>query len=199
MRYLGYIEPAARSKHGAPTRYVPTASFRESWRTHHRGALGAACVLEPAAQLVIDRLDDDSVMDAISRSQGKGLLSLAQVRDRDTALIRVFMHRHAGIQIMSTLLTAPGVTFPPNEPVPFSIAAAAQRFGVSRIHIRRILNDAVREKLIILADRGVVELSDLAREALRASYAIQIAQLLASAAAAWRACATQDHPILAAS
>lgn len=199
MRYLGYVETAARHARGEPQRYVPTANFRESWRAHHHAVLSAACIVEPAAQLVLDRLDDDAVMDAISRLQAEGLLSLTRVRDREIALIRVFFHRHAGNQIMFTLVTGPGEDFPPREPVPFSIAAAAQRFGVSRIHIRRILNDALKENFFTFADRGVVDFSGLGRLELSQSYGMQLAQLLASAAGAWTECAARDRPILAAS
>ncbi|HEY8949338.1 MAG TPA: hypothetical protein VIM56_10680 [Rhizomicrobium sp.] len=201
MRYLGYIELAPQRVRGEPTRYVPTSHFRESWRAHHRAMLGAACVIEPSTQIVIDRLGDDAVMDSISRLQAEGLLSLTRVRvrDRDAALVRVFMHRHAGNQILFTLVNGPGEDFPPRGGIPFSIATAAQRFGVSRIHVRRVLNDALRENFLAIADRGVAEFSELARSELHYSYSMQLAQLLASAAGAWAECAARDQPILAAS
>lgn len=185
MRYLGFIVPVADRKRGEPQRYIPTKSFRESWREHYRAVLKAACIVEPAAGLVLDRLDEDAVLDRISEFQAVGLLSLSRARDRETAHIRVFMHRLAGNQVIFTLLTNnPGASFPPDGPIPFSIAAAAQRFGVSRIHIRRMLNDAVREGFMAHANDGVVVLTEKAGEELRSSYAMQMAQLLASAAAA---------------
>jgi hypothetical protein len=184
MRYLSYVVPAPGRVRGEPQRYVPTANFRESWRDHLRFAMQAACIIEPAVQTIIDRLHEDEVFERIARFQAEGLLSLSRTRDRETTHIRIFMHRHAGIQIMSTLLTAPGEAFPPEGPIAFSIAAAAQRFGVSRIHIRRMLNDAVREGFFSQANDGVVMMTDKAREELRMSYAMQFAQLLASAAAA---------------
>jgi hypothetical protein len=109
---------------------------------------------------------------------------LTRVRNRETIHIRVFMHRLAGNQVIFTLLTnAPGDAFPPDGPIPFSIAAAAQRFGVSRIHIRRMLNDAMREGFFSQANDGVVVMTEKAREELRGSYSMQFSQLLASAAA----------------
>lgn len=184
MRYLGYVMPVSDGTRGKPQRYMPTAEFRESWRKHLRLAMQAACIIEPAAQTVLDHINEEAVFERIARLQAEGLLSLSRARDRETTHIRVFMHRHAGIQIMSTLLTAPGATFPPQGPIPFSIAAAAQRFGVSRIHIRRMLNDAVREGFMAYANDGVVALTEKAGDELQSSYAMQIAQLLASAAAA---------------
>lgn len=184
MRYLGYVVPAADRARGEPQRYVPTANFRESWRDHLRFAMQAACILEPAVQTVVDRLHEEEMFERIARLQAEGLLSLSRARDRETTHIRIFLHRHAGIQIMSTLLTTTGEAFPPEGAIPFSIAAAAQRFGVSRIHIRRMFNDAVREGFFSQASDGVVMMTEKAREELRTSYAMQFAQLLASAAAA---------------
>jgi len=184
MRYLGYITAAERGR-GEPQRYVPTVSFRQSWRAQHRAALEAASVVEPAVQLVLDRLDEDLVLDRISQFQAEGLLSLSRVRDQQTSLIRIFMHRLAGNQIIFTLVTqGAGDDFPPYGEIAFSIAAAAQHFGVSRIHIRRILNDAVREGFMAFANDGIVVLTEKAREELHTSYAMQLAQLLASAAEA---------------
>lgn len=184
MRYLGYVVPAPDRLRGEPQRYVPTAEFRESWRDHLRLAMQAACIIEPAARIIVDRLREEDVFERIAQLQAEGLLSLSRARDRETTHIRVFMHRHAGIQIMSTMLTTPGEAFPPDGPIPFSIAAASQRFGVSRIHIRRMLNDAVREGFFSHANDGVVVMTEKAREELRMSYSMQFAQLLASAAAA---------------
>jgi hypothetical protein len=183
MRYLGYVVPTSDRVRGEPQRYIPTAEFRESWRDHLRLAMQAACIIEPAAQAVLDHINGEEVFERIAQFQAEGLLSLSRARDRETTHIRVFMHRHAGIQIMSTLLTAPGEAFPPEGPISFSIAAAAQRFRVSRIHIRRMLNDAVREGFFSQANDGVVVMTDKAREELRTSYSMQFAQLLASAAA----------------
>jgi len=185
MRYLGYVVPAPDRIRGEPQRYIPTASFRQAWREHLRWALQAALIIEPGIQTILDRLSDDEIFERIAQYQAEGLLALARARDRETTHIRVFMHRHAGIQIMSTMLTAPGDAFPPEGPIAFSIAAAAQRFGVSRIHIRRMLNDAVREGFFSQANDGVVTMTEKAREELCTSYAMQFAQLLASAAEAF--------------
>jgi hypothetical protein len=184
MRYLGYVVPVPDRIRGEPQLYVPTASFRQAWREHLRWALQAALIIEPGIQTILDRLGDDAIFERITKFQAEGLLALARARDRETTHIRVFMHRHAGIQIMSTLLTAPGEAFPPEGPIAFSIAAAAQRFGVSRIHIRRMLNDAVREDFFSQANDGVVMMTEKAREELCTSYSMQFAQLLASAAEA---------------
>lgn len=185
MRYLGYVEPLAGRVRGAPQRYVPTANFRKAWRDHLRAMLEAAGIIEPSALDIAANLDDDCMMDCLSRQQGEGLLSLSRARDRETALIRVFLHRHAGANIIFSLVTADmSGDFPPQRSVPFSIAAMAQRFGVSRIHIRRILADAVREEFFTVSD-GTVAFTQKARAELRYSYSMQLSQLLASAAGAY--------------
>ena len=183
MRYLGYVTPQGRAHHGTPQHYVPTESFRVAWRGHLRSVLEAAATIEPAVQSVIDNLGDDRVMDCVSRRQGEGLLSLTKVRDRETSLIRIFMHRHAGNNMLFTLVAAgDDADFPPPGPIPFSISRFAERFDVSRIHVRRILDAAVAEDFFVLSADGAVTFTVKARAELRASYAMQLSQLLASAA-----------------
>ncbi|HWA29562.1 MAG TPA: hypothetical protein VG867_00610 [Rhizomicrobium sp.] len=183
MRYLDYVEPSGRERYGTPQRYVPTEGFRTAWRAHLQTMLDAAAILEPAVQDVIDNMGDDRVMDCVARRQGEGLLALSQIRDRETALIRVFLHRHAGANLIFTLVAeGDGSDFPPRGALPFSTARFAERFGVSRIHVRRILDAALREDFVEIPNDGAIAFTQKARDELRASYAMQLSQLLASAA-----------------
>ena len=51
--------------------------------------------------------------------------------------------RNAGLMIAFSLMTAGGPdNFPPRQPVTISISALARHFGVSRVHVRKLLNDA---------------------------------------------------------
>jgi hypothetical protein len=60
--------------------------------------------------------------------------------------LETFVERNAGIIILMTLMLAgePGDTFPPTRPVPVSISALSKRFGVSRVHVRKLLRDAAK-------------------------------------------------------
>jgi hypothetical protein len=183
MRYLGYIAPLPKRKRGDIAHYAPTESFVASWRAHMRAALEAARIVEPGVSPVLDRLGERAVLNRVSRLQGEGLLKLAQRSDQGDAFVRVFMHPHAGNQIVWTLLAADD-EFPPRGPLPFSIGAAAQEFGVSRTHIRRMIDAATREGLIAVGESGTVIFTPSARQTLVRHFAIQLAQLLSAAAAA---------------
>lgn len=183
MRYLGYVVALPKQRRSDIARYAPTENFLNSWRAHMRAALQAAERIEPAVGLVLDRLNDPAVLERVSRIQSEGLLAWAKEGDQQEPFVRVFMHPHAGNQIVWMLLAAsPGGAFPPQGPLAFSIGTAAKRFGVSRTHIRRMIDAATRENLILYAEDGTVAFREGARETLSRYYATQILQLLITAA-----------------
>lgn len=183
MRYLGYVVALPRQRRGDITHYAPTDSFIDSWRDHMRAALQAVEKIEPAIGFVLDRLDEAAVLERVSRFQSEGLLAVAKEGDHEDPFVRVFMHPHAGNQIVWTLLAAsPGGAFPPQGALAFSIGTAAKRFGVSRTHIRRMIDAATREGLISYGEDGSVAFSEKACETLSRHYATQLLQLLITAA-----------------
>jgi hypothetical protein len=132
---------------------------------------------------VLDRLNEPEIFDAFVRLQSRGLLDWARQDDGDIAFVRVFMHPNAGTQIVWTLLAAGGDDiFPPRDALPISLAGTGRRFGVSRVHVRRILDDAERAGLLRCLDDGTVVLEDKGRAEIEYLYAGQLTQLLASAA-----------------
>jgi len=70
--------------------------------------------------------------------------------------MELFLDRNAGLMVLFTILLA-GTgddTVPPRRPVPLSISAIANRFGVSRPHVRTLLRDAEDAGLIRREDAG---------------------------------------------
>jgi hypothetical protein len=184
LRYLGYVELFPVHGPGKAARYMPTAHFLASWNLHLKAALDAIAHIEPAAAVLRDRLDEPAVFDAFARLQADGLRETSSGGyEMDTAYFRVFLHRHAGSQIIFLLL-ATNETFPPQGATPFSLAAASRRFGVSRIHIRRLLDAAEAEGLLRNDGEGNLTLEEAGRAEIEKSYRHQIAHLLAAAAAA---------------
>jgi hypothetical protein len=184
LRHLGYFEPVSAGMHGAPARYAPTDAFVTAWGAHLGAALDAAAIVEPAIAAVRNRLHEPIVFECLARIQGEGLLATAQTADQTEPFTRVFLHRYAGLQILFTLLMAGDASiFPPTGPIPFSITATARRFGVSRIHIKRLLDEAEQEGLVQCTQDGSVVLSEVTRATIVFLYATQIIQLIASAAA----------------
>ena len=169
---------------GKAARYMPTAHFLASWTLHLKAALDAIAHIEPAAAILRDRLDTPAVFDAFARLQADGLRETSSGGyEMDTAYFRVFLHRHAGSQILFLLL-ATNETFPPQGATPFSLAAAARRFGVSRIHIRRLLGAGAAEGLLRSDGEGSVILEETGRAEIEKNYRDQLVHLLAAAAVA---------------
>ncbi len=184
LRYLGYVEIFPVHTDGRAARYMPTARFLASWTLHLKAALEAVARIEPAADYLRDRLDSPDVFDAFARAQAAGLWETSRSgHDMNTPFFRVFLHRHAGAQIIFLLL-ATNETFPPRGPTPFSIAAVSRRFGVSRIHVRRVLDTAEAEGLLRGDGDGNVTFEQAGRAAIETNYREQLVHLLVAAAAA---------------
>ncbi len=182
LLYLGYVELFPARRRGSPARYLPTGRFVSAWRRHLRAALEAAAVVEPAVKRVLDRLDEPDIFNAVVRIQSEGLLEEARAADPDMAVLRAFLNHHAGIQLVWLILSAPEEGFPPRRPVAIALAGAARRFGVSRIHLRRLLEAARDAGLLRYLDDGTIVLQEKGRAEIEFLYANQIIRLLIVAA-----------------
>lgn len=183
LRYLGYIESAGRDQNRV-ARYTPTAPFAATWTAHLCAALEAARILEPAADLVLRRIREPAVLEIFSRFQGEELLAGAQNRlEMNSPYVRIFMNRHAGSQVIMLLATGDAEgRFPSQGAMAFSTAAVAKRFHVSRIHIKRMLDQAEKESFLKRPVDGTIMLEESGRTAIRSMYVMQLAQLLSQAA-----------------
>jgi hypothetical protein len=180
LRYLNYVRPLPQT-HGEPQIYVPTDAFVQTWRGHMRAALGSIQIFEPAVEDLIGALDDTDVLNHFSKLHSDNLFASARSTDQNMAFFRVFMQRYAGSQIVWMILLA-DKDCPPSGPVAFSVSAAARKFNVSRMHIKRLLNDAEREGLIRLEGGGTLALTAKGHEQLVFVYSSQFLCLLDAAA-----------------
>jgi hypothetical protein len=182
LRYLGYVEPSGAR--GSAALYVPTTRFLNTWRYHLRAVLKAVQVLEPAAiGLLLDRFEVPGVFETYAKILCDVFLDGMPHANMNSAYFRVFMHRNAGIQVMHTLLsTSTGDVFPPEQPIAMSLAAAARRFKVSRIHLRRLLDAGQREGLLRVSADGAVQFEPAGRAAIDHTFATQIIRFLSAAA-----------------
>ncbi len=182
MRYLGYVEPAAETRRGGPAVYAPTARHWAGWLSLQRGIVATVALLEPAAGRLAEALDRPGVLEAYTRAESQSFLEGARQADLDMAYFRVFMHRNGGIQIVHALLTASAEdVFPPRQPIPFSAPAAARRFGVSRMHVRRLMEAARAHDLLTQDADGAVTFTAAGREALDYVFSTQMIRHLISA------------------
>ena len=169
LRYLRYIEVAPSQPRGGPVLYRPTKALIDAWRLLMRQRLRAACQLEPAADLVIARLDQPEVLEGFFVHLGLGMFEVATVMDQNSAFIEIFLHRHAGIQLVHMINASADEDddFPPKKPIPITIAAMARQLNVSRTHIKRVLSAAEKAGLVSGADEGALTLSEPMRFAMR--------------------------------
>jgi DNA-binding GntR family transcriptional regulator len=91
--------------------------------------------------------------------------------------------------IWTLIETSDGGVFPPRRSTPPSIAALARRFGVSRIHIRRMLDDAQRAGILTCEADGSIVFAESQYAMLTYLYAMQLLQLLTAASGAMDALA----------
>ncbi|WP_372781985.1 hypothetical protein [Phenylobacterium sp.] len=186
LEHLGYVTPQSRGPSGAATAYDLTPAFRSAWQAQLRAALEGARRLEPAVGLLLDRLHEPAILKAFERVHAGGLLASAAQRPIPLTppFVRVFMHPHAGLLVLFVLLTcSEDEAFPPRRAGPVSLAALARRFAVSRIHLKRLFDEAERQGLARLGPDGYVVFEPGVGEALRFFYANQMAQMISAAAA----------------
>ena len=182
LEHLGCVEPEQRS--GGAVRYRLTDPFVAVWTGQLHTALKAALLLEPAAAELLAA--DLPAMRTFAALHAASLLHLASGgAGRPSTFVMLFLHPYAGPQIMASLMVeAEGGEFPPRRAGPISHSALSRRFGVSRIHVKRIFDRAAQEGVIRLDSDGMVHFGDEAREYLRFHYAMQFQQMLATAATA---------------
>ena len=183
LLHVGYLVQIAPDRGRIPARYAPTDRFAAAWSRHMRSSLEAAVLVEPAAQPVLDRLDRPDVAASFASHQGEAILRMISASTtHDTPFVRIFVQRVGGGQILAHLLSQGSENEAvPSAPTPFSIADLARRVDVSRIHVKRLLDDAVREEVVRIGDGGLTW-TDGARSFILFSCAFEFACLLESAA-----------------
>lgn len=183
LRYLKFIDELPAELRKGPARYTATAALLTAWRSQLGAALQAACTIEPAVRIVLDRLDDPEVFFTFIQIQTDEMIEGIGSSDarREDPFMRVIVHRHAGARLLLSLLAAAD-GFPPTRPIPLSVSATAQRFGVSRIHVQRMLDEAQREGLLTRTDRGEIVFGERAKAYMRYFYPMQMIRLFSAAA-----------------
>lgn len=169
LRYLGYVAPTAVREAGTPVRYAPTPALVAAWKRLIHEGLESVRMIEPAADVILLRLDDPEILETFLRHQGEGFLAAASAHKQDAPFFRVFAHRHAGMQILHAMIreAGPADGFPPNCPISVSIASLARQLRVSRTHIKRLLKDAEKEDFLLHGSEGAVLFSERLRSDVR--------------------------------
>ncbi len=182
LEHIGYVEPMPPAGDGKARHYALTPAFLAAWRSHLRAALGAAALVDPAIEALAERLDEPAMFERFLRIQAARLPRLTRWAAETPAFQRILMHRYAGLLIVSMLVAGErDGGFPPAGPIPIALKPTAARFGVSYMHVRRLLHDAAEAGLLDYEATGSVTLRDAMRRTIRLFYAAQLAELVASA------------------
>ena len=122
------------------------------------------------------------MFERLLRIQAARLPTVARGAAEAPAFQRILMHRYAGLLIVACGSRGKAMAdVPPAGPIPIALKPTAARFGVSYMHVRRLLHDAADAGLLDYAATGSVTLSTPLRQTICIFYAKQLAELVASA------------------
>jgi hypothetical protein len=180
MRYLGYVSLWSEREGRGPAQYRLTERFKAAWRAQFRAALQAARLIDAGCEEAIRRLDSDpAFFGSLCRIQVRHLALGMPRWDSTKRFVDVFMSRHGGTQIVWTLLVQGGDgDFPFRGPLALPKMALARRFGVSRMHVKRLSGDAVTNSLFSKDGQGRFFFTDEGLDQIRYVYASQLIRLL---------------------
>jgi hypothetical protein len=142
LRMAGYIVPDPVQPDRRSRRYVLSAEARTFFNTAFRNQMRGLALVEPEALRVAERFDEDAIYKGVVLAVCNGLANAS--RRGDTSPLSLFEQRNAGLGVLFRLCISgePDDDYPPRRPVPLSINALANEFGVSRPHVRKLLRDA---------------------------------------------------------
>jgi hypothetical protein len=159
MRVFGYLAPASNEADRRLRRLVPTerlmALHRERIRRHFEAVV---MVFPEHAETFAAQSHPGFTEFYICRFCEKFLAGFRFVDFVPD--MRLFVDRNAGAMVLCTMLLSGEAddTYPPTLPVPVSSSALSRRFGVSRAHVRRLLQDAENQGLLERLDGDRVRL-----------------------------------------
>jgi len=159
MRVFGYLAPAPNEADRRLRRLVPTELLMALHRERYRRLFDAITMVLPEhAEAASAQFHPDFTAFYICRYCER---FLAGFRFVDLAPdIRHFMDHNAGFIILCHMMLSGDAddAYPPTRPVPVSLSALSRRFGVSRAHVRRLLQNATDEALLERLDDDRVRL-----------------------------------------
>jgi hypothetical protein len=142
MRLFSYLEQAPSSTDRRVRRLIPTERLIGQLRERWQRLFAAMAMVMPEGAQGLAALERPEFTPAFVRRLADYFRGGVRLVDHSPGLER-FVDRNAGMIVLMSLLLSgeAGDTFPPARPVPVSISALSKRFGVSRVHVRKLLRD----------------------------------------------------------
>lgn len=154
MRMSGYIASARAPDDRRRHILVPTERLRELHRVRWQCVADTLRAIRPDAGAAF-ALGDPEFEAAYVRYTAGYFAAGMRILDIVPEM-QLFADRNAGLMILFSIMLAgeDGDTIPPQRPCSISISALANRFGVSRVHVRTLLRDAEAAGLIERTEGG---------------------------------------------
>ena len=143
MRSARFVASVEDVEDARVRRLAPTEKLRSLQNARITGQLGALALLDAQAAEALRRLDDPAFETRIVLGLADYFFGGVRILQHSPELT-LFAERSAGMVILLHLLLDPGA---PDRPIDLSIAQLSRRFGVSRVHIIRLLRDAEAQGL----------------------------------------------------
>lgn len=142
MRVLGFLRQDNDPDDRRVRRLTPTERLFAAHRDRWFGLMEAMTPVLPDTPALRACFADPTFERAFILRGGENFLAgFRPFADAETR--ELFGDRNAGLTIAFSLVTAGEEDdFPPRGPVTLSISALARQFGVSRVHVRKLLRDA---------------------------------------------------------
>ncbi|HEY9011356.1 MAG TPA: hypothetical protein VIN06_10080 [Devosia sp.] len=139
MQVAGYVAPVESTGDARVRRLVPTEKLRVLQRARISGQIEALSIAVPEVRPALGRLGDPAFERIMAVGFAGFFLNGVRVLQHAEP-IRLFAERSTGVVLLFDLLLQ-GWDRPEHE-IELSIADLARRYGVSRVHINRLLRDA---------------------------------------------------------
>jgi hypothetical protein len=144
MRFFGHLAAATDPEDRQLRRLVPTERLLEWNRWRMANTFGAMAKVMPEGAEALSRMQTPGFVESVICHVGRIHLAGFQIVDHVPDM-RLFFERNAGlVTLMSLSIAVKSDHFPPGVPIPVSLSALARSFGVSRTHLRRMIDDAQR-------------------------------------------------------
>lgn len=139
MQVSGYVAPAESTGDGRVRRLVPTEKLQSLQRARIAGQIEALSVAIPEVRPALERLGDPAFERMMVLGFAGFFLNGVRVLQHAEP-IRLFADRSTGVVLLFDLLLQGWER--PDDEIELSIADLSRRYGVSRVHINRLLRDA---------------------------------------------------------
>ncbi len=159
MRVFGYLAPAPNEADRRLRRLVPTERLMALHRERNRRLFQAIAMVLPAcAEAFAAQSHPDFTGHFVCRYCEQFLTGFRFIDGIPD--MRFFVDRNAGIMILSHMMLSGEAddTYPPSLPVSVPLSTVCRRFGVSRAHVRRLLQGAETQGLVERLDGDRIRL-----------------------------------------